>query len=48
MLLVDWAAMYDNYFAQDRKNSNKERATDMVKRFRRLEEHTLVRETGRL
>jgi hypothetical protein len=48
MLLVDWGAMYDDYFAQDRKRSNEERADEIVKRFRRLEERTLVKETGGL
>jgi hypothetical protein len=46
MLLVDWGALYGDYFAQDRKDLHRERADDMVKRFRRLEERALVRETG--
>jgi hypothetical protein len=48
MLLVDWSDMYDDYFAQDTKKSNRRRAHAIVRRFRKLEEKTLVRETGAL
>jgi hypothetical protein len=45
-LLVDWNIMYKDYFAQAGKRTNKQRTHEIVKRFRKLEERTLVVETG--
>jgi hypothetical protein len=48
MLLVDWSEMYDDYFEQDRKKTNRLRTHVIVRRFRKLEEKSLVMETGAL
>ncbi|KAF1915968.1 hypothetical protein BDU57DRAFT_515777 [Ampelomyces quisqualis] len=39
-LLVNWEAMYEDYFAQERRERKKERAFEIRKRCRRLEERT--------
>jgi hypothetical protein len=46
MLLVDSNAMYADYFEQVGKKKNKQRAHEIVRKFRKLEERTLVTETG--
>jgi hypothetical protein len=46
MLLVDWNAMYEEYFAQVDRKKNKQRIDEIVRKFRKLEERTLASETG--
>jgi hypothetical protein len=46
VLLVDWIELYDSYFAQQAKSSNRKRVGEVVRRFRKLEENTLRTETG--
>jgi hypothetical protein len=45
MLLVDWNALYQDYFAQDGGKKNSKRAYK-IKIFRKLEERTVMTETG--
>jgi hypothetical protein len=48
LLLVDWIKLYDSYFAQEAKRSNRKRVGEVVRQFHRLEENTLRAETGGL
>lgn len=48
LLLVDWTELYDSYFAQERKTTEKTRGTGTSKGYHRLEEGTVPLEHEQL
>ncbi|KAF1941385.1 hypothetical protein EJ02DRAFT_455192 [Clathrospora elynae] len=48
LLLVDWAELYDSYFAREKSRKDKKRVNEMVQRYGNMEESTFRKVTGNI